>query len=69
MDFREFYSQSFIESCKKAREYVKENIYGKKSLIKKPLISMIGHTHIDVMWLWTLEQTAEKTERSFSTVI
>ena len=68
VDFREYYSQSFIESCNKAREYVKENIY-KKSLIKKPLVSMIGHTHIDVIWLWTLEQTAEKTERSFATVM
>lgn len=69
VDFREYYSKSFIDSCYKAREYVKENIYDKESLIKKPFISMIGHTHIDVMWLWTLEQTAEKAERSFSTVM
>lgn len=29
----------------------------------------IGHTHIDVAWLWTLAQTREKVLRSFSTVI
>ncbi|MEZ3496481.1 MAG: alpha-mannosidase [Lachnospiraceae bacterium] len=29
----------------------------------------IGHTHIDVAWLWTLAQTREKVLRSFSTVL
>lgn len=29
----------------------------------------IGHTHIDVAWLWTLAQTREKALRSFATVI
>ena len=29
----------------------------------------IGHTHIDVAWLWNLEQTRQKVERSFSTVL
>jgi len=31
-------------------------------------VSIIGHTHIDVMWLWRLKHTREKTARSFSTV-
>ncbi len=29
----------------------------------------IGHTHIDVAWLWTFAQTREKVQRSFSTVV
>ena len=29
----------------------------------------IGHTHIDVAWLWTFVQTREKVQRSFSTVV
>ena len=29
----------------------------------------VGHTHIDVAWLWNLEQTRQKVERSFSTVL
>ncbi|ALX50126.1 alpha-mannosidase [Lentibacillus amyloliquefaciens] len=29
----------------------------------------IGHTHIDVAWLWRLRHTREKTARSFSTVL
>lgn len=32
-------------------------------------ISAIGHTHIDVAWLWRLQHTREKTARSFSTVL
>lgn len=34
---------------------------------KKFEISAIGHTHIDVAWLWRLQHTRGKTARSFST--
>ena len=29
----------------------------------------VGHTHIDVAWLWTLSVTRDKAVRSFSTVL
>ncbi len=29
----------------------------------------VGHTHIDVAWLWDLNQTRHKAVRSFSTVL
>lgn len=29
----------------------------------------VGHTHIDVAWLWTVEQTRQKAARSFQTVL
>lgn len=29
----------------------------------------IGHTHIDMAWLWRLKHTREKAQRSFSTVL
>lgn len=32
-------------------------------------IHAIGHTHIDVAWLWRLKHTREKVQRSFSTVL
>lgn len=32
-------------------------------------VTCIGHTHIDVAWLWQLKHTREKTARSFSTVL
>ncbi|MCU6712337.1 alpha-mannosidase [Paenibacillus sp. J5C_2022] len=32
-------------------------------------VHCIGHTHIDVAWLWRLKHTREKCARSFSTVL
>ncbi len=32
-------------------------------------VSCVGHTHIDVAWLWRLNHTREKAMRSFSTVM
>ncbi|MBW5447552.1 alpha-mannosidase [Cohnella sp. CFH 77786] len=32
-------------------------------------VTAIGHTHIDVAWLWRLKHTREKIARSFSTVL
>lgn len=32
-------------------------------------VHTIGHTHIDVAWLWRLKHTREKAQRSFSTVL
>lgn len=32
-------------------------------------VSVVGHTHIDVAWLWRLKHTREKAIRSFSTVL
>ena len=34
-----------------------------------PVVSAVGHTHIDIAWLWTVGQTREKVIRSFSTVL
>ena len=32
-------------------------------------VTAVGHTHIDVAWLWRLKHTREKSMRSFSTVL
>lgn len=32
-------------------------------------VRALGHTHIDVAWLWQLKHTREKSARSFSTVL
>jgi len=32
-------------------------------------VNVIGHTHIDVAWLWRIKHTHEKTLRSFTTVL
>lgn len=32
-------------------------------------VHTVGHTHIDLAWLWRLKHTREKAQRSFSTVL
>lgn len=68
IDFRNPYDENFIFSLKAAREYLKENYFGKYSG-NCPVVNCVGHTHIDVAWLWDEEQTKQKTVRSFATVL
>lgn len=32
-------------------------------------VNVVGHTHIDVAWLWRLKHTREKVQRTFATVL
>jgi alpha-mannosidase len=68
IDFRQEYSEEFYASVDKATKYLKENYYD-KLCGSTQMVNCIGHTHIDVAWLWTLDQTQQKIERSFSTVL
>ncbi len=66
IDYTEPGTERFYESIKKAYEYLNGKMKGQgKPDIK---VSMLGHTHIDVAWLWRLRHTREKAARSFSTV-
>ncbi|MBN2220646.1 MAG: alpha-mannosidase, partial [Vallitaleaceae bacterium] len=68
LDLRRDYSEEFYHSVKAANEYLVKNYYTEVNT-SGPLVTTIGHTHIDVAWLWTIEQTKEKVVRSFSTVL
>lgn len=61
-------SETFISSMHAADDFINEAIdeIGKDSKIN---IRCVGHTHIDVAWLWRLKHTREKASRSFSTVM
>lgn len=69
IDSREPLSDKYFQSIKKAREYLKTEYYGKECGGVDAVVSYVGHTHIDVAWLWTLDQTREKVQRSFATVL
>ncbi len=56
----------FHESCVAASKYLDENLYGK---FEEATCWAVGHTHIDVAWLWRLRQSRDKACRSFSTVL
>ena len=59
-------TQNFEQSAKEVIAYLDKEIYGKFSGITA---CCVGHTHIDVAWLWRLRQTRDKAGRSFGTVL
>lgn len=69
LDFRDIGSNEYFESIDKTRKYLKTEFYEKICGNSETTISCIGHTHIDVAWLWTVAQTREKAQRSFATVL
>lgn len=69
IDMRVPGSQAFRESAQAAYDYLHSEFYGKLCKEQEVNCICIGHTHIDVAWLWTLAQTREKAVRSFSTVV
>ena len=69
LDLRESYSDEFYASLEKCREFMKSEFYEKECGKSGSTIGVFGHTHIDVAWLWTIAQTKEKAQRSFSTVL
>lgn len=62
-------SEEFLHSVDAANEYLEKEFYGKYCHDNKIKVSGIGHTHIDVAWRWTLDQTREKVQRTFGSVI
>lgn len=62
-------SEEFYASIKKANEYLQKEFYGKFCKDQDIKTLCVGHTHIDIAWLWTVQQTREKAQRSFATVI
>ena len=70
IDFRDTASKDFEDSVIEAIDFIGSELYEKVcSVENKPVVHCIGHTHIDVEWLWDRAQTREKVQRSFSTAI
>jgi alpha-mannosidase len=69
LDLRKKNSPSFYESVSKSRQFLQTHLYEALCEEQTVTASVIGHTHIDVAWHWTVAQTRQKVGRSFSTVI
>ena len=69
IDLRTPYSEEFYRTLKEASDYIDEELYTNMAGYADIIATCIGHTHIDVAWWWTVEQTREKTGRSFATVL
>ncbi len=69
IDFRKPGSEQFYQSVAGANENLRAELADyKPAKENQPKITAVGHSHIDVAWLWRLIQTREKSSRTFSTV-
>lgn len=68
LDRRGLVSEKFVASLA-AAEAIAAEIYQLQDTEAKPTITAIGHTHIDVAWLWRVLHTRDKTGRSFATAL
>lgn len=68
IDWEEPGSERFFSTLHQAGDYLNQEL---EKIDKQALVNVkcIGHTHIDVAWLWRLKHTREKCARSFSTVL
>ena len=73
LDLYEVPSEAFFASVRVASEWMDAEFYGKFCHVSEqenaPVTVGIGHTHIDCAWLWTLRQTREKVQRSFTNAL
>ena len=68
LDFRRPFSPGFYRSLKMAQDNIRE-FYSQECKNGRETIYTVGHTHIDVAWLWTLAVTRDKAVRSFSSAL
>ncbi len=61
--------EAFISDVRKANADVETNFPQWPSSQSLVQVTAVGHTHIDLAWLWRLQDTREKAYRSFSTVL
>ena len=59
--------ESFYETAEKAHDMLMDEL-DRMEKSTEVTVNVVGHTHIDVAWLWRLKHTREKAQRSFSTV-
>ena len=58
----------FYDSVNRAHQVLMEEL-GNRQKHTDITVHVVGHTHIDVAWLWRLKHTREKAQRSFATVL
>ncbi|QGH33636.1 alpha-mannosidase [Gracilibacillus salitolerans] len=70
IDFLEKGSSAYYDSLKIAHTFLQEQVDKLFEIDNiKPKVVTIGHSHIDMAWLWRLKDTREKASRTFATVL
>ncbi|MFD1429127.1 alpha-mannosidase [Lacticaseibacillus mingshuiensis] len=68
VDLRAPYSDDYEQSLRQASDLLHSQL-DEAPDAKNGTIYAIGHTHIDMAWLWPIRQTVEKANRSWATVL
>ena len=69
IDLRYPHSEEFYASLQAADDYIISEFYEKECGKTDLAVNCVGHSHMDIAWRWTVEQTREKAQRTFSSVI
>jgi alpha-mannosidase len=69
VDYRKPGTEAFYASVARALEGFRENLASIPASELRPVVVGVGHSHIDVAWLWQLLHTREKCSRTFSTAL
>ncbi len=70
IDFLNPLSEGYYASIARALICLENGLNGFKQYREiKPSVACVGHSHIDMAWLWRLSATREKASRTFSTVL
>lgn len=62
-------STAFYQSIQEAAASLSHDLAGLQILETKPTVNAIGHSHIDMAWMWQSRHTREKARRTFSTML
>ncbi|MDN3722074.1 hypothetical protein QW131_30045 [Roseibium salinum] len=69
IDFRPGNPERFAATLQGAATIAAEIYAAEDFFPKKPTITVTGHTHIDVAWLWRIRETRQKMARSMATAL
>lgn len=67
--FFDVYSENYITKLKEIQSELKDQFYSENNDTHFSTVRAVGHTHIDLAWLWTTSQAIEKGEKSFQTML
>jgi alpha-mannosidase len=69
VNFFELKSPEFYHSIRAALDILQQGLAELQIDELKPKVNAIGHSHIDMAWMWRSQHTREKARRTFSTVL
>ncbi len=59
----------FIEKLRKAKAIVKERIYEGGKFRQAGLVDLVGHSHLDILYMWDYKEFIRKTGRTHATML